>query len=155
MSDAPRPVVFDCNVILQIVLGPRGAARACWQRVLDGQAQLYISPFILGEVRRLPYHLRILRRYPHITPERIERFVRDLVRNATVVNDPAETFRYERDPMDAHYVNLAIATGSLLVVSNDKDLLDLMEETNPDGVSLRRDYPTFRAVTPPQFLAMG
>ena len=53
----------------------------------------------------------------------------------------------------AQHVNLAIASRALLVVSRDKDLLDLMSSTNPDGVALRRIHPTFRVLTPPGFLA--
>ena len=49
--------------------------------------------------------------------------------------------------------DVAIATGALLVVSNDKDLLDLMNDSNQEGKALRSRYPALRILTPPQLLA--
>jgi putative PIN family toxin of toxin-antitoxin system len=147
----PVPAVFDCNVYLQAMLSTRGAAHACWQKVLSGEVTLYVTAHILAEIRRLPEH-RSLQRIRHFTPERVERFVEELLDVATLADSPPETFTYSRDPDDAHYVNLAIATGALLVVSNDRDLLDLMNEGHPEGTSLRWQYPAFRVLTPPQFL---
>jgi predicted nucleic acid-binding protein len=61
-------------------------------------------------------------------------------------------FEYPRDPDDAPYINLAIATGANLIVSRDRDLLDLMQPGSADGTRLRADHPTFRVLTPPQLL---
>jgi predicted nucleic acid-binding protein len=71
-----------------------------------------------------------------------------------VVAPPPDTFSYPRDPDDAHYVNLAISSQANLVVSNDKDLLDLMQDTNADGKRVRAAHPGLRIFTPPQFLAV-
>src|SRR5438067_2177263 len=46
----------------------------------------------------------------------------------------------------------AIACGGMLVVSRDKDLLDLMSDSNAEGKSLRINYPSFQVLTPPEFL---
>ena len=110
MSTQPRPAVFDCNVYLQAMLSSRGAANACWQRVLGGEVTVFVSSFILTEIRRLPQH-RSLRRFSQFTQERVERFIEELLDVAIVATDPAPVFAYDRDPDDAHYVNLAIATG--------------------------------------------
>ena len=61
-------------------------------------------------------------------------------------------FHYSRDPDDSKFVNLAIACGGMLVVSRDRDLLDLMSDTNAEGKQLRAAHPTFQVLTPPQFL---
>ena len=68
MSTA-RSVVFDCNVYLQTMVSSRGAAHACWQKVIAGEVTLYITPFILDEIRRLPDH-KNLRRFRSFTHER-------------------------------------------------------------------------------------
>jgi uncharacterized protein len=143
--------VFDCNVFLQAMLSARGPANACWQKVLAGEVALVISPYVLAEVRRLPYHRR-LSRFSQFTFERVERFVEALLDAAELVDDPEPSFVYARDPQDAHYVDLAIASGAFLVVSNDRDLLDLMSDTNAEGTKLRAAHPAFQVLTPPDLL---
>jgi putative PIN family toxin of toxin-antitoxin system len=148
-----RNAVFDCNVFLQAMLSTHGAAHACWQRVIAGQAKLFVTPHILAEIRRLPEHKK-LRKFTKFTPERVERFLEELLEVAAFVSDPPPMFQYPRDPDDAHYVDLAVATNTMLIVSNDKDLLDLMNDANSEGKALRSSYPTFEVLTPPQFLAV-
>lgn len=144
--------VFDCNVFLQSMLSSHGAAHACWERVLAGEVKLYVTAYILAEIRKLPEH-RKLRRFRNFTSERVERFLEELLKSAVLVSTPPQEFTYSRDPDDAHYVNLAIVTGAFLVVSNDKDLLDLMLHGNADGEALRAKHPQLRILTPPRFLA--
>jgi len=42
----------------------------------------------------------------------------------------------------------------MLVVSRDLDLLDLMNDANEEGRTLRARFPQFRVLTPPAFLTM-
>ena len=63
-----------------------------------------------------------------------------------------ETFVYERDPDDAHYVNLALAADAKLIVSRDKDLLDLMDQAKPEGRDFHTRFPTVRILDPVSFL---
>jgi putative PIN family toxin of toxin-antitoxin system len=148
-----RKAVFDCNVFLQAMLSTRGAAHACWQVVLADQATLFVTPYILAEIRRLPEHKK-LRKFSKFTSDRVERFIEELLDVAELVSDPPAKFIYPRDPGDAHYVDLALAANAMLIVSSDKDLLDLMSEANVDGKALRASHPTFEVLTPPQFLAV-
>jgi putative PIN family toxin of toxin-antitoxin system len=110
-----------------------------------------MTPYILAEIRRLPAH-RSLRRFSHFTAARVERFIEELLDVALLIADPSPVFQYPRDPGDAHYVDLAIANRSLIVVSNDKDLLDLMKDSNVEGKALRLIHPGFTVLTPQQFL---
>jgi predicted nucleic acid-binding protein len=61
-------------------------------------------------------------------------------------------FSYQRDPDDAHYVNLAIAAQAELIVSRDRDLLDLMDPTKPEAADFQRRFPQVRIVDPVGFL---
>jgi putative PIN family toxin of toxin-antitoxin system len=121
--------------------------------VVAGRANLFVTPHILAEIRRLPEHKK-LRKFAKFTPERVERFLEELLEVAELVSDPPPKFVYPRDPDDARYVDLAVATNSMLIVSNDKDLLDLMNDGNSDGKALRSSYPTFEVLTPLQFLSV-
>jgi putative PIN family toxin of toxin-antitoxin system len=117
---SPRSAVFDCNVFLQTMLNHRGSSHACWEKVLTGEVILFVTPYMLAEVRNLPNHPK-LRRFSGFTAERVERFIEELLEVAELIADPPPVFRYARDPDDAHYVNAALVTHSMLVVSNDKD----------------------------------
>jgi putative PIN family toxin of toxin-antitoxin system len=147
----PRSAVFDCNVFLQAMLSSNGASHACWRKVVAGDVTLFVTPYMLAEIRELPDHPK-LKRFSGFTRERVERFIEELLDIAEFIADPPATFRYSRDPDDAHYVDVALATHSMLVVSNDKDLLDLMNDSNQDGRQLREQHPDFAVLTPPQFL---
>lgn len=153
MKSQPRPAVFDCNVYLQAMLSSRGAAHACWQGAVASEVTLYVTSFILAEIRRLPQH-RSLRRFLKFNEERVERFIEELLDVAMLVSEPPPAFTFSRDPDDAHYINLAIATGAMLVVSNDRDLLGLMSAMSVEGVALRQQHPSMRILTPAEFLRM-
>jgi putative PIN family toxin of toxin-antitoxin system len=144
--------VFDCNVFLQTILSSNGASHACWKKVLAGEVALFVTPYMLAEIRTLPEHPK-LRQFKYFTAERVEEFIDELLDIAQFIDDPPQIFHYARDPDDAHYVDVAVATRSMLVVSNDKDLLDLMNESSPEGRQLRQQHPDFTVLTPPQFLA--
>ena len=61
-------------------------------------------------------------------------------------------FAYRRDPDDAHYVNLVLAVGAKLIVSRDKDLLDLADMANPEAAEFTKRYPGLRILNPVSFL---
>jgi putative PIN family toxin of toxin-antitoxin system len=150
---APHHAVFDCNVFLQAMISARGPASECLRRVFGGEVLLYVSQTILKELRSLPNHAK-LRKFRQLSQDKIEAFIVELLDVAVLADTPQTRFVYPRDPDDAHYVNLAIATGSMLVVSNDQDLLVLMTDGSPEGKALRSEYPSFQVLTPPQFLTV-
>ena len=56
------------------------------------------------------------------------------------------------DPDDAHHVNLALAASAELIISRDRDLLDLMDPSRKESVEFRRRFPLLRIQDPVQFL---
>lgn len=89
----PRRVVFDCNVFLQAMLSVHGPASVCLVRVDRGEVILIVSPYVLAEVRALPEHPD-LRRFPSLTPERVEQFLSEVLQRAELVVDVPEVFKY-------------------------------------------------------------
>lgn len=87
-----------------------------------------------------------------VTAERVRHMLDEVLQVATVVTTVPVVFEYERDPDDAHYVNLALAAGAELVVSRDRDLLDLMDAGRVEGASFRARFPGLRILDPVQFL---
>ncbi len=60
--------------------------------------------------------------------------------------------RYLRDPNDAPYLNLAIETKAVFLVSRDNDLLDLMTDYTDESKDFRRRFRKIKIVDPVKFL---
>jgi predicted nucleic acid-binding protein len=87
-----------------------------------------------------------------LEPARVQEFLEAIEIAGTVLSGFPNVFIYERDPDDAHYVNLAIAANAKLIVSRDQDLLDLMDATKPDAFEFQSRFPSFRILNPVAFL---
>jgi predicted nucleic acid-binding protein len=76
MSEAtPIPVVFDCTVFAQALINPKGPAGACLSAAQQNRLRLFISNYVIQEIRELPTKLP-----PRlgVTDERIEALIIDL-----------------------------------------------------------------------------
>ena len=79
-------------------------------------------------------------------------FITALELVAVSVDSVPEQFAYERDPDDAHYVNLALAPEAEVLVSRDSDLLALADGTSAQGAEFRSRFPGLRISDPVAFL---
>ena len=150
MSNAIR-VVFDCNVLLQGLASPGGPAGQCVQLALDGRVLLFISAGLITEFRDVTSRPKVVAKL-RLVEARVEKFIESVAAAATLLADFVEPFRYERDPDDSLYVNLAVAADARCIVSRDSDLLDLMTATNAEAVDFRARFPGLRVVDPVTFL---
>jgi putative PIN family toxin of toxin-antitoxin system len=148
---ASTRVVFDCNTLLQGLASPRGPAGRCVQLAIDGRIGLFISPVILEELREVTARPRVIAKL-HLDTARVEEFIALIEASATILDGFPEPFVYQRDPDDAHYVNLAHAAGARLIVTRDNDLLDLMDLSKPEAIEFQKFYPALRIVNPVAFL---
>ena len=144
-------VVFDCNTFLQALGSPEGPAGRCMQLAIDGNVNLFVSPLVLAELRDVASRPKVIEKL-HLIADRVEAFFEVIEIAATLLDGFPETFAYQRDPDDAHYVNLAVAADATLIVSRDKDLLDLMDSTKPEAAAFQKNYPALRILTPVGFL---
>ena len=101
------------------------------------------SPETVAELRGLLSRPNIRKKFPHLTDEVAEAFVREVERSSTSIGDVHRPFEYPRDPKDEPYINLAIAAQADYLTSRDKDLLDLMQ----DPVFTAR-FPGIRVLDP-------
>lgn len=124
---SPTPAVYDCTIFAQALISKKGPGGACLVAAQDGRVRLYVSEYVMSEIRALPPKLPARL---GVTQHRVDRLVRDLGKYAEVVEIIPSVFTYDRDPDDAHYVDLSLATGANLIVSRDNDLLDLMADGN-------------------------
>jgi uncharacterized protein len=149
MSSAGVNVVFDCVIYAQALINPNGVAGRCIDVAQDGHACLFLSEYVLNEIRELPSKLPA--EYG-VTPAQIERLVDGLLAFAVWVDEVPAVYAHPHDPDDSHYVNLALATGSELIVSRDRHLLNLMDAKRKEAQDFMRLFPTLRVLDPPAFL---
>lgn len=150
-SDEVR-VVFDCNMFVQALLSPYGAAASCLEVAKRGDITLFVSPPVLAEIREVLQRPAIAKRLPSLTPEKVDAFLEDAIANSTLLRNVPEKFHYERDPEDEPYINLAVAAGARYIVSRDKDLLSLMTGITDDCNEFRQRNRLLKVVQPLEFL---
>ncbi|HEY8746916.1 MAG TPA: putative toxin-antitoxin system toxin component, PIN family [Tepidisphaeraceae bacterium] len=144
-------VVFDCNTFLQALGSPNGPAGQCVQLAIDGRINLFVSPSVLEELRDVTGRPKVIEKL-HLVAARVEGLFEAIEIAATLLDGFPEVFTYPRDPDDAHYINLALAADAKLIVSRDKDLLDLMDSTKPEAVEFQKRFPSLRILDPVGFL---
>src|SRR5665213_840140 len=147
----PPRVVFDCNTLLQGLAAASGPAGRCVQLAIDGKVSLFVSPFVVEELHDVTSRPKVIAKL-HLVADRVEEFFEAIEISVILLDGFPETFAYERDPDDAHYVNLALAANAKRIVSRDNDLLDLMDITRPQGVDFQKQYPALRILNPVGFL---
>ncbi len=105
------------------------------------------SPETVGELRDLLARPNIWKKLPHLTDEVANEFIAEIDRVGTSLFGVPRVFEYPRDPKDEPYINLAIAARADYLTSRDKDLLDLMQDTNFTG-----RFPGIRILDPAALL---
>ncbi len=145
--------VFDTVVLLQAGAKPNGPAGACLRLVAEGKVVLFVSAEGLAEIEDVLRRDWTRLKFPALTPEAVDVFLRGLRDKARLTKDVPAVVRLSRDPDDEHILNLAVAAGVQFLVTRDKDLLDLMGEGAPDGAALRRLCPKLAIVDPVALLA--
>jgi putative PIN family toxin of toxin-antitoxin system len=139
--------VFDCMVYLQAVANESSPAFACFRLVDEGRVTLCVSAEVLAEARDVLTRPALQVKFPRLTPERVEAFLQQVEAKAVRIAEVSQAFSYPRDPDDEPYLNLAIAAGARHLVSRDKDLLDLMNDTD-----FRSRFPDLTILDPVAFL---
>jgi putative PIN family toxin of toxin-antitoxin system len=145
-------VVFDCNIFLQALVNPKGAACACLALFESGEIELYVSAQVLAEVAEVLSRPKVRQLAPSLTLETIEAFVENIRDKAICLRNVPDEYHFERDPKDEPYLNLAIIANATYLVSKDNDLLDLMTTQKAEARNFRLRYPLLKILTAPAFL---
>jgi putative PIN family toxin of toxin-antitoxin system len=144
VSNEARRVIFDCNIFAQALLNPLGPAGACVDAATQGRVSLFISDFVLEEIRDIPN--KPTPRRLGVTESKAESFVSLLMDVAERIAVPPPVFIHPIDPDDSHYVNLALAAAARLIVSRDRHLLNLSNNAKPWSADFRRRFPQLQVV---------
>ena len=131
-------VVVDTNVLVSSALVPGGPPARLVLAWIEDRFQLITSPELLAELQRVLTRPRVVRR---ILTSDGSILLEQLDDRAEVVH-PSVRLEVVRDPDDDRVLEAAVAGMADVIVSGDRDLLDLGEY---EGISI---------VTAAQFLAM-
>jgi uncharacterized protein len=145
-------VVFDCNIFLQALVNPKGAAGACLALFESGEIELYVSAQVLAEVAEVLSRPQVRQLAPSLTLGTIEAFVENIRNKAICLRNVPDEYHFERDPKDEPYLNLAMVANATYLVSKDNDLLDLMALQKAEARNFRLRYPMLKILTAPAFL---
>jgi len=115
-----RPVVIDTNVLISAALLKDSTPAAVTRLVLQ-HGRLVFSAATFAELETRLWRPKFDR---YLTLEMRKSLLHDLASVADWVT-PAVTSRHSRDPDDDMFVHAALAGGAELLISGDRDLLDL------------------------------
>jgi putative PIN family toxin of toxin-antitoxin system len=123
--ELPIPVlVIDPNVFISAAISGRGSGVELLRAAAAGTAMIVVSPLLIDELRRVLLRPKF-RRY--LSEEEAREFVESVTFLARLVDDPpsAGLAQVTRDPKDDYLVFLAEEVRAALLVSGDRDLLEL------------------------------
>jgi len=129
-------------------------ARPHFDCVHDGRVTLCLSPDVLAEIRDVLTRPKLIARFPALTKQAVDAFLAQHLLLGTWISDVPEHYLVARDPDDSKYVNLAITAGAQYVVTDDLDLLDLMNLQSSAGVDFQNRFPNLQIVTPRAFASL-
>jgi putative PIN family toxin of toxin-antitoxin system len=115
--------------------------RPIFDFVDNGQVTLCFGPEVLSEIRDVLTRPILMAKYPALTVKAVDAFLAHHLTAAKWISDVPEHYVLARDPKDSKYLNLAIAAGAPYVVTDDKDLLDLMAPQSGTGIDFRARFP--------------
>ena len=115
-------VVLDTSVLVSALLSPAGAPADILRGWADGRFDVIVCPAQLFELERALAYPKLS---SYITAEEAAEYASSIERRAVVAEDPVNAGQVTRDPNDAYIVALARDAGVHVIVSGDKDLLDL------------------------------
>jgi putative PIN family toxin of toxin-antitoxin system len=138
-------------IFLQAAARSTGPAAALLELVENGTLKLLLSAEILEEIADVLRRPELTTKFKSLTPQLVDEFLDRLQHVAETIDDVAKSFKYDRDPKDEKYIDLAIAAKADVLVSRDNDLLALREPDSPLRKSLG-DANSFRIMDPVELL---
>jgi putative PIN family toxin of toxin-antitoxin system len=116
-----KKIVLDTNVIVS-AFGWKGSAHEIFQKCIKGHFQLYLSPQILSEIKRvLSYHKF------HFNQDEIDEFLSIIIEAAEIVEPEIIIDLISQDSSNNRVLECAITADCEYVISGDKHLLEIKE----------------------------
>jgi putative PIN family toxin of toxin-antitoxin system len=149
MTHAIHHVVYDCVVFAQALISPGGPSGECVNRARRGDVQLFVSEYLVNEIRELDR--KIPAKYG-VTSQQVNDLADQIILFGTFISIVPSVYQHPHDADDSHYVDLAVATDSTLIVSRDRHLLNLMDLNRLEAKDFQRRFPGLTVLTPEDFV---
>ena len=126
-------IVLDTNVIVS-AFGWKGVPHEIFQKCIESHFQLFISPPLLSEIKRvLSYHKF------HFNQDEIDEFLSIIIEVAEIVEPEIIINLILHDPSDNRVLECAITADCEYIISGDRHLLIIKE------------FETIKILSPDQF----
>jgi putative PIN family toxin of toxin-antitoxin system len=121
--------------------------------VAQGTVTPVLSIDIVAEIRDVLTRPKLVAKYPALTTTAVDAFLSDCIRQSKWIDPLPEHYVLTRDPKDSKYLNVAIEARSPYLVTDDNDLLELMDQATVVGQDFQAKFPTISIMRPPEFIA--
>jgi putative PIN family toxin of toxin-antitoxin system len=144
--------VLDAMIYVQAASNANGPSYAIIRRCAAGDLTVFMSDRTWREISEVLGRFVGRKKGLALAPERISRLLAQVGQIVTWLTGVPDAYRYPRDVDDEPYINLAIAADADYLVSRDKDLLDLMDESTVEGADFLVRFPKLRIIDPAALL---
>jgi putative PIN family toxin of toxin-antitoxin system len=120
-------VVLDTNVLLSGLMAPEGTPGRILAAWFEARFDVVMSFDQLAEIGRALGYPKIYRKLKW-DEQRIEQFLRQLYIRAEVIELHSISVEVPRDPKDAPILATLMVSGADVLVSGDRDLLELRNQ---------------------------
>ena len=152
MGAALSRVVLDTNVMLRGLVSPTSAAAGVLAAADQRRFITLLSRPIIAEYRDVLTDQTLTRRFPSLTRKRVETALARLRYRGDYLRRVTARFDYPRDPLDAKFIELAIAGHATHLITHDADLLDLPHGRDDPAKRFRQRLPKLEVMESVEFL---
>ena len=96
-----------------------GPAVTCLELIEQDRIRLVMCEAVLAEIKDVLSRPNLRESNPNLTDEKVESLIDLILQRAEFVENVPTHFNYSRDASDEPYLNLAIATRAVFLVSRD------------------------------------
>lgn len=139
--------VFDTNTFLQAATSVDGPSHRCWKFAEEQLVRIFVTEAIFAELEDVLTRPKVRRQFPQLTDQNVANMLTTFRTFCELVPEPEAVFQLSRDHDDAKFIDLAVSTGAPYLVTRDRDLLDLRDDSE-----FSSHFPGINIVTPVGFL---
>ena len=145
-------LIIDTNVLVRGLANRDSLSGQLLRLCEKRKVQMLLSRPVIREYRDVLARKELTHSHSAITPE-IVSLVIDRLRYCADFVDPVRArFRYDRDPDDACFLELAIAGGGSHIITYDNDLLSLPNDHTDAGKRFTQRLPRVRVAEAGEFM---
>jgi putative PIN family toxin of toxin-antitoxin system len=126
------------------------------QRIVDAVSRRRFVPLVSSDVmteyHRVLIHPVVRDRFPRLSLDLVAKVLLRMRYLADVIDTRSTHFLLPRDPLDAKFIELAIAGRATHLISLDDDILSLQESPNDAGRRFRQRLPHLVVQRPAEFV---